>query len=200
MTNRSYVRCAAPDCPDPTRPHSARGFCRQCYYRVYAPTQVAVCKECGQQKHLQAKGKCAACYKRTTSRPNVVCSACGETREHAAKGMCSICYMRTKAPGYVAQRRAKWHATPMPERQKRNRTSNLKYKYGLTHDQHAEMLEAQGGTCAVCPAPASHVDHCHTTGKVRGLLCRACNVTLGNMQDDPERLRRAAEYLIRSRE
>lgn len=63
------------------------------------------------------------------------------------------------------------------------------------------MLSAQGGTCAICKSPDPkgkgkfHVDHCHSTGRVRGLLCHACNLALGHMHDDPVRLREAALYL-----
>lgn len=60
------------------------------------------------------------------------------------------------------------------------------------------MLEAQDGVCAVCAvAPAAQVDHDHETGRVRELLCFNCNGGLGQFRDDPEVLRRAAEYVER---
>lgn len=72
-------------------------------------------------------------------------------------------------------------------------------KYGLTLDDYNVLLDAQDGQCAICPAKPSNrvlaVDHCHETGRVRALLCGACNLGLGNFRDNPERLRRAAEYL-----
>ena len=62
------------------------------------------------------------------------------------------------------------------------------------------MLTAQNGVCAICQtAPAIHVDHDHTSGEVRGLLCFRCNAALGQLADDPLVLRRAARYLERSR-
>ena len=57
------------------------------------------------------------------------------------------------------------------------------------------MIEAQGGTCAVCSGPAQHVDHDHETGEVRGVLCFNCNQALGNARDDAAVLRRLARYL-----
>ena len=58
------------------------------------------------------------------------------------------------------------------------------------------MLEAQGGTCAICQsAPAEHVDHDHDTGAVRALLCFNCNGGLGQFRDDPAVLRAAADYV-----
>jgi hypothetical protein len=64
------------------------------------------------------------------------------------------------------------------------------------------MAAAQDYVCAVCKRDPEkghlHVDHDHVTGKVRGLLCGACNRTLGLTSESPERLRALAEYLERS--
>lgn len=60
------------------------------------------------------------------------------------------------------------------------------------------MLDRQGGACAIClqvRTETLHVDHCHATGAVRGLLCGACNRALGLLNDDPGLIRRAADYL-----
>lgn len=60
------------------------------------------------------------------------------------------------------------------------------------------MAESQGWACKICnriPENKLHVDHCHETGKIRGLLCGGCNVGLGHFGDDPERLKYAAAYL-----
>jgi hypothetical protein len=80
------------------------------------------------------------------------------------------------------------------------RKSHLKRKYGLTPDDYDAMLAAQRGGCAICGAPAPegqslHVDHCHDSGAVRGLLCFRCNAGLGQFDHDSERLARAASYL-----
>jgi predicted nucleic acid-binding Zn ribbon protein len=79
---------------------------------------------------------------------------------------------------------------------------NRRYLYGITAEQFAAMLEEQNNLCAICRSPEwpgkgsrPHVDHDHATGKVRGLLCGKCNVALGNMHDDPVRLRAAAAYV-----
>ena len=76
----------------------------------------------------------------------------------------------------------------------------LRTKYGLTPEQYSEMLAAQNGVCAICrePPPADillSVDHCHRTSHVRGLLCKPCNLAIGNMKDDAARLRAAANYV-----
>lgn len=76
----------------------------------------------------------------------------------------------------------------------------LKFHYGITLADEARMLSSQGGLCASCrdTLATHHVDHCHATGKVRGLLCAKCNKGLGLFLDDPARLRAAAEYLERT--
>jgi hypothetical protein len=83
---------------------------------------------------------------------------------------------------------------------KAQRSDYLARKYGLTPEDVEEMLAAQGGLCAICEeAEAVHVDHCHDTGRIRGLLCFRCNAALGQFDDVPSRLRKAAEYLERHR-
>jgi hypothetical protein len=57
------------------------------------------------------------------------------------------------------------------------------------------MIEAQGGTCAVCSGKPEHVDHDHETGKVRGILCFLCNQALGNARDDIDVLNGLVAYL-----
>jgi hypothetical protein len=83
---------------------------------------------------------------------------------------------------------------------------NLKTKYGLTRDAYNDLLKGQDNKCAICGThkkelPRSlSVDHNHKTEKIRGLLCTRCNQGLGLFLDDPELLRKAAEYLESSEE
>lgn len=83
----------------------------------------------------------------------------------------------------------------------------LKDRYNLTPEQYKKMQAKQNNRCAICgeeeTALHNHtkkplklaVDHCHTTGKVRGLLCQDCNRGIGKFHDDIERLRSAITYL-----
>lgn len=75
--------------------------------------------------------------------------------------------------------------------------------YGVTEQQYEEMLREQGGGCAICGGTdlgkragyALSVDHCHDTGRVRGLLCASCNLAIGYLRDNPVLCRKAGAYL-----
>ena len=81
---------------------------------------------------------------------------------------------------------------------------NKQYKclYGITVSEYDELLHKQKGVCAVCGRPPGArrlcVDHSHTNGKVRGLLCKECNTSLGNVNDNIGILRKLIEYLTRN--
>lgn len=82
------------------------------------------------------------------------------------------------------------------------RKRHLERKYGITQPQWDAMFEAQGGVCALCKVPGRAgrhgklvVDHCHETGKVRGLLCGPCNVAIGILGETVERFECVTAYL-----
>lgn len=83
-----------------------------------------------------------------------------------------------------------------------SRRHTLKKKYGLTLEQYNEMLEDQNWGCAVCGDGPERtvqgtlpVDHCHKTGKIRGLLCDRCNRALGLLRDSAVNVRALLRYL-----
>ena len=76
----------------------------------------------------------------------------------------------------------------------------LMNKYGINQAKYDTILESQGGVCAICEKPPKDnkklgVDHSHQTKQIRGLLCDKCNTAIGKLQDNPELLRKAANYL-----
>jgi hypothetical protein len=84
--------------------------------------------------------------------------------------------------------------------QRSNLDWKLRTSYGLSVDDYENMTAAQGGVCAICGEsnPSGRrlaVDHNHATGAVRKLLCATCNTALGQMRDNPDLLRKAADYL-----
>ncbi|MFD0032529.1 endonuclease VII domain-containing protein [Streptomyces sp. NPDC127172] len=106
---------------------------------------------------------------------------------------------READPEFRAKARARY-AKWRKENPRGTRKWALKYFYGLTLDQWDAMVLAQEGRCAICEQPCELVvDHCHTSGAVRELLCGTCNSGLGHFKDNPAALRAAADYLERHR-
>ncbi|MER6534692.1 endonuclease VII domain-containing protein [Streptomyces sp900105755] len=86
------------------------------------------------------------------------------------------------------------------------RETYLQRKYGISADDYDRLLAEQGGGCALCGVKPEdlttgkyrtylHVDHCHESGRVRGLLCPDHNLLLGRFGDSPEMFRRVLSYL-----
>ena len=85
--------------------------------------------------------------------------------------------------------------------------SFIKRTYGITYEDYEKMLDNQKGCCAICKSRISsartsrlYVDHCHSTMKVRGLLCSSCNHGLGLFKDSPSLMKRAINYLESGKE
>tara|TARA_B100001939_G_scaffold348219_1_gene374306 strand:- start:8628 stop:8954 length:327 start_codon:yes stop_codon:yes gene_type:complete len=78
---------------------------------------------------------------------------------------------------------------------------NLKHRYGITLVDYNDMRSKQNYQCKICCIETSDlvVDHCHNSGDVRGLLCANCNAGLGFFQDSPERMEKAAQYLVETK-
>jgi hypothetical protein len=90
-------------------------------------------------------------------------------------------------------------------RYKKTRWEKLLKEYGITREEYERMEIAQNFLCAICGERETAlykgvlkrlcVDHCHGSKKIRSLLCRHCNIGIGNFKEDVERLRKAISYL-----
>lgn len=142
-----------------------------------------VCRKCGETLALSDFGK------RKTSRDGLQanCKPCvnAQNKVYADRED----YKQAKAR---AQRKRRARSPQQTARY--NRTATAK-KYGLTLEEYDHLM-SQG--CSVCDEPAQAMDHCHTTGRVRGPLCDRCNHMLGHAKDNPETLARAIFYLLGS--
>ena len=131
------------------------------------------------------------------------CVTCKLTKEkncfHKHKGLadglhkqCKICRKEyaTRRKDIIASQQRKY---------------KLKSTFGISSKQYDELLKEQNNLCAICNIHQSRlkramaVDHCHKTGKVRGLLCSNCNTGIGNLRDSIKLLERAIEYLKKQR-
>lgn len=215
---RAEVRAEVRECRHCGKPFAGRDpravFCsRQCkdgfhdaerHLEVERRHTGRVCIQCGKPIPVKASGKAITCSRpcaikyqndkkqqaREAERaPRAPCAHCGEAIPDERQWGSKYCSFRCKQNAIAARWRER---SPGYMRQ---------YLYGVTPEQYDAMLEAQGGRCAICSATESggkggwHVDHCHDSKAVRGLLCHNCNLMLGNAKDDPARLRAAIAYL-----
>lgn len=129
-----------------------------------------------------------------------------KTKSSGHRSHCKVCTSaKTKAWSKCRDRKEvrKSHKIWRDSKPKETRREwQLKQRYGITLAIFEEMLAKQDYSCAICKGTCPgygreyfQVDHCHTTGKVRGLLCVACNIGLGKFKDSADALRTAADYL-----
>lgn len=132
--------------------------------------------------------------------------------------LCKGCGNMKKASSFYRQAASRdglqyWCKKCQDTRKRKRQTSafyrkhDLKKKFGMTQEDYKKMLDRQNGLCAICEnqeTTVNHrtkkiqnlaIDHCHTTGAIRGLLCSRCNNGLGRFKDNVEYLKRAITYL-----
>lgn len=127
---------------------------------------------------------------------------------HAARNRLS--YLRNRETAMAKMRVYHWNHRDeiLPKMRKRYhenretiRRARNASRYGITLEEYDALFVIQGGVCALCGEPSDSerrllsVDHCHDTGKVRGLLCSSCNMGIGIFNDDIESLEKAIAYL-----
>jgi hypothetical protein len=191
--------CTIEGCEEP---HLSRGWCSKHYYRWkrsgdplttqrQPPTPADAtekrCVRCGEVKPIEEFGSRKG---KVGDKPRGYCWPCEKA------------YLRERRAG-VANSMDRKRSRDWAQR---NPGYYLQRKYGITLEDYDRMLKEQGGVCAICRsddvgndrAARWHVDHCHNSNKVRGLLCHRCNMGIGYFKDDPARLRAAAEYLERN--
>lgn len=135
---------------------------------------------------------------------------------HLSGGLRKICRLcaRKKDKDYELARQMRWRRMNPDKAAALARRANARAKaklYGITFEQYEAMWRQQDGRCAICgeretkrnrldgTIRALHLDHCHTTGRVRELLCQRCNLAVGHVKDSPEVCRKMADYLERHR-
>ncbi len=175
----------------------------------------APCARCRLERHLKPKsGLCASCYVTEVAK-TAQCVKCTEVRKIQGKGLCRRCYLaqpEVRARKNEARRR-RYQENPVrraaaalnkikdPNAPQLQANRNRRFFYGMAPGQFEEMLADQDHKCWICKTSLiearGHVDHCHKTGKIRGILCRLCNGGLGFFRDNPESLAAAIRYLAR---
>ncbi len=149
------------------------------------------CKACNVSKEL------TEFYKDKETKDGYInkCKACKDQRNIAWRKD-----NKDKWNAYMREFNAEHPLSIADKRQKASRT--LKHRYGITMDEYDAMLASQGGGCKICGKGMFEqkvrfcVDHCHVTGKVRGILCGGCNSAIAIL-DNPILLAQAQAYLVK---
>lgn len=144
------------------------------------------------------------------------CSSCGlmktldntnvdNSRLGGLSKYCKVCLKaRRSTPEDILKRKIKQKGYYLKNKEKllkNSREYSIKRKFNLTEEEYLSKLKDQNHSCLICGVHESRlskklaVDHCHKTGKVRGLLCFSCNVSLGRFKDSKELLQKAINYL-----
>ncbi|MFF9361327.1 endonuclease VII domain-containing protein [Streptomyces griseoluteus] len=158
---------------DRNRRDGLQPYCRECVAKYSASHY---------RRRREAAGK--SVRERVQAPPgHKLCRSCGEVKPH------SEWHRNASASDGLSTRCRTCRA-------ERGRQDHLKRRYGLSESERDALIPSQGGVCCIClSAPPAHVDHCHETGRVRGVLCFSCNAALGQLKDRPDAIRRAAAYV-----
>lgn len=181
-----------------------RGLCRKHYNRMRNKGDVGdlrknaagPCSEDGCEKPRAAWGLCDTHYRRLNPKrrgpiEGRTCTWCGAELAPERRVTAMFCSKDCKSKARVMDGRA--------------RASSMRFyfksRYGLTPEKVEEMAAGGCGICGTTDWPGRHsrphVDHNHSTGAVRGILCSECNTGLGKFRDDPAMLQKAIDYLTR---
>lgn len=174
------------------------------------------CAPCREIASLERRQREAA--KRIPRVPPIVsCEDCGVDVVRTSNGVpkrCVACQTEARArqaQAYYERNRERIRVAKRDYMRKRheskpdlNRLQKLRAKYGLTPEEFDRLVESTGPDCPLCGeefrgrGPHKRcVDHDHGSGRVRGLICSACNTALGYFEDDPHRIESAIRYLQR---
>lgn len=161
-----------------------REYCCKRHAIADAQRRGYTCQQYAEAATECAREECTNTFIRYTSTQRYCSRGCGQEVYYATNSD----YLRAAA--------REWHHAN-PERVRDNR---LRYQFGITGAEWDRLFEEQGRRCAVCGGTEPitknwHVDHCHESGVVRGILCGLCNPGLGYFKDDTNRLWAAIAYL-----
>lgn len=172
--------------------------------------ETAVCRACNETKEVESFPPSEAKKRRPR------CRACARAKQNEwraqnpdkVRAYRHAWYERNRASADASA--AAWEKRNREKRTQRQRDHratgwkvnyDLMSRYGISADGYQQMLEQQGGQCAICKTDGLagsrrlYVDHCHQTGVVRGLLCQKCNSGLGFFRDDSRLVAQALAYL-----
>lgn len=181
-----------------------RSRCKVCTKELRRAKDVADRKHCetcglllGRKAFEKNSSTCKACLRGTRSSYHVL-SEINPTTETAICYLCGPVPVVFRAHGSNGGSGRGWYC--VPGRKLKNARAHLLHRYGMTPEVQEQMLVKQDGRCYVCAEEPTErsplcVDHDHTTGAVRAILCTPCNTSLGMARESATRLRGLAAYV-----
>lgn len=169
-------------------------------------SKVAATKKCSKCSQVKSLGDFSYHDKRRGTRV-CWCKECRRTymKAYHQKNRAAILERVKKWTASNSERKAEYQRAyrSNPLARERDRGRKLFRNYGISLEGYYTLLEMQGGVCAICRGVNSdgkqlYVDHDHTSGDIRGLLCRKCNYAVGLLDDSSENARRLCVYLERA--
>jgi ribosomal protein L40E len=146
-----------------------------------------LCQHCDKGNPIHARGYCRNCYDRQLKLKNP---------EYAKRQNDNMKAWRLANQDKVKQREKERNQDPVyREKERIRKWTSLLAKYGLVQADYDQLVTEGCQLCGAVEAASYHLDHCHTTGKFRGLLCSKCNNGLGMLGDNLEGLYKAIKYL-----
>lgn len=175
--------CISSDC---ARPPRYRGYCEACYQRWYRSGTFQMLLRTSAEPHRLTGVD--------VGNARATCSICGPTEIRIRKGNRGHECMAVRRR-HTQERQASKRLGASGARGAHS--SRIQQKYGMALAEWEALLVGQSGRCAICSDPLTdpHVDHCHKTGRVRGLLCKHCNFGIGFLKDSVTALAAAQDYL-----
>lgn len=129
------------------------------------------------------------------------------------RGSCKICRSKIaknrydRIPEIIKKKRQEYYQKNKEEFFHKTRKQHLKKKFNITIEDYKNLLDNQSNKCAICESNSAKnklnknfsVDHCHRSGKIRGLLCNKCNAGIGYFEDNVHFLKNAIKYLEKNK-
>lgn len=169
----------------PDRPHYAKGLCKSCYRKKRRAKNLEHCRAQEQKWRDENRER----HRETQ-------------RKWHLKNPDWLCEYNEKNSERIKRKRAAYFNKRKEDDPNFVRSCHLWKIFGITVAEYNLMLKMQNGGCAICgKTPEENgrslcVDHVHGTSWIRGLLCGTCNTGIGLLQDDPEILQKAIEYIM----
>lgn len=152
-----------------------------------------ICKSCKNPGHNNGRGLCSSCYKKEWRKLNPdKAKQHNKTWREKTLNRARIYYKENRET--LLKNSKKWREA----NKHKIKNKYLKYQYGITTEQYDQILDDQNCCCKLCgssPIKYPVVEHCHKTGRIRGIVCQKCNMAIAAVENNQHLLNKILEYI-----